>query len=99
MSSMVQLAHAALTEAGYPELVRFVYAKPGSDLPLIRSPCPSPGVIVRAVALSHEAAGHYVTLHLSDGTASFDCIECDFHNDERAAPEGTALVALPDREI
>jgi hypothetical protein len=79
--SMLQLAHAALVDAGHPELCEYVTLKEGESVPWITSPCPKPHTVAQAVALAHQAMGHLVIIHRVEGAAGFDCVDCDLESD------------------
>jgi hypothetical protein len=74
-AEMVKFAHAALIDAGHPELCDYVRTTVLGQL-TIDSPCPAPHTVIQAVALAHRASGHLVTIHRVDGAAGFDCFDC-----------------------
>lgn len=81
MIDMVALAHAALIDAGHPELCQYVTRNEALDLPMVHTPCPNPHMAIKAVALSHQAVGHTITVYNEEFRAGFDCIECGFVSD------------------
>lgn len=71
----IQLAHAAVVEAGFPEMMEYIIPSDKWGI-TIKSPCPLPHVTVKAVALAHQAAGHAVVFDHVEGHAHFSCVEC-----------------------
>ena len=73
----IGIAHAAVSEAGHPELIERIIPDPVYGI-TIKTPCENPHVAVKAVAMAHVAAGHTVVLDYEPGHGHFTCEECGF---------------------
>jgi hypothetical protein len=87
MSEMLRLATAALLEAGHGDQVERLIEHPIYGVS-IKTPCEKPHIVIKAVALAHQAAGHNVTVYYVDKgaegkAASFDCEECGLEGKQR----------------
>lgn len=79
MTPSIEIAKAALAEIGREDLQKFLEEIPHCGI-MIRSPCENPDIIIRAVALAHQAAGHTTIItELEEHRASFECIDCQLN--------------------
>jgi hypothetical protein len=75
MMPPLHVAHAAVAEAGHPELCERIIAHPVYGVTIL-SPVEWPHIAIKAVALAHQAAGHLVTADYEPGHAHFECVDC-----------------------
>lgn len=80
MTPLLPLAHAALLEAGHPELAERIVPHERYGI-TIKSPCEHPHIAIKAVALAHQRAGHNIIIEYIDNgeggqAAHFSCFEC-----------------------